>query len=122
MGTSADSALWRGAPEDTTGSIAKPIPRLSRRLDAEDLRRAMAALDTALDPQGSGARVHWDNPQSGAKGSFTPAGQPYPLDAKICRAFVAEITADDANEKLQGAACREKSADWTLTEVKAAKG
>jgi 17 kDa outer membrane surface antigen len=118
VGSSSNSALWRGAPEDATGSIAKPAPKLSRRLDVEDLRRAMAALETALDPQGSGASVHWDNPQSGAKGSFTPSGQPYPVDAKVCRAFVAEISAQDDVEKLEGAACREKSADWTLTEVK----
>ncbi len=119
VGSSSNSALWGGgAPEDATGSIAKPAPKLSRRLDSEDLRRAMAALRTALDPQGSGASVHWDNPQSGAKGSFTPSGPPYPLDAKVCRAFVAEISAQEEAEKLQGAACREKSADWTLTEVK----
>lgn len=118
MGSSSESALWRG--EDVTGSIAKPAPKLSRRLDAEDLRRAMAALGTALDPQGSGASVHWDNPQTGAKGSFTPAGQPYPLDAKVCRAFVAEIAVEETLEKLQGRACREKSADWTLAEIKAA--
>jgi surface antigen len=119
MGSSSESALWRGAPQDVTGSIAKPAPKLSRRLDAEDLRRAMAALGTALDPQGSGASVHWDNPQSGAKGSFTPTGQPYPVDAKVCRAFTAEISAEDTVEKLQGHACREKSAEWALIEVKA---
>jgi surface antigen len=80
----------------------------------------MAALGTALDPQGSGASVHWDNPQSGAKGSFTPTGQPYPVDAKVCRAFTAEISATESLEKLQGRACREKSAEWALTEVKTA--
>lgn len=112
--------MWGGAPEDVTGSIAKPAPRLSRRLDAEDQRRAMAALATALDPQGSGAAVHWDNPQSGAKGSFTAAGQPYPVEARICRAFAAEIAAEEGVEKLRGAACREKSADWILIEAKPA--
>lgn len=110
--------MWRGAPEDVTGSIARPAPRLSRRLDAEDMRRAMAAMSTALDPQGSGASVNWDNPRSGAKGSFIPVGQAYPLDARICRAFLAEVWADDGAEKLQGAACREKSAEWTLSEIK----
>jgi len=112
--------MWGGAPEDVTGSISKPAPRLSKRLDAEDQRRAMAALATALDPQGSGAAVRWDNPQSGARGAFTPAGQPYPLDAKICRAFAAEIESEEGVEKVRGAACREKSAEWTLTEVKPA--
>lgn len=110
--------MWQGAPEDVTGSIAKPPPKLSRHLDSEDARRANAALGTALDPQGSGASVHWDNPQSGAKGSFTPVGQAYPLDGKICRSFLAEVAASDNVEKLQGVACREKTAEWTLTEIK----
>lgn len=110
--------MWKGAPEDVTGSIARPAPRLSSHLDGEDLRRATAAMSTALDPQGSGASVNWDNPQSGAKGSFTPVGQAYPLDGKICRAFLADVSAGESVEKLQGAACREKTAEWTLTEVK----
>jgi surface antigen len=110
--------MWKGAPEDVTSSIAKTAPRLSRHLDAEDLRRATAAMGTALDPQGSGASVNWDNPQTGAKGSFTPVGQAYPIDGKICRSFLADLSANDAVEKLQGAACREKSAEWALTEVK----
>ncbi len=118
VASSPKSALWQSAAEDTTGSIGKAPPKLSRRLDPEDLRRALAAMSTALDPQGSGASVHWDNPQSGAKGSFTPAGPAYPLDGKICRAFVAEIEAGETSERLKGAACREKTVEWALTEAK----
>lgn len=112
------SALWKGAPEETTGSIRKSALTLSRALDAEDTRRAVAAMGTALDPQGSGASVNWDNPQTGAKGSFTPVGQAYPLEGKICRAFLADLAVSETQEKLQGAACREKSSEWALTEVK----
>lgn len=110
--------MWKKEPQDVTGSIPRPAPTLSRALDGEDLRRAVAAMSTALDPQGSGASVNWDNPQTGAKGSFTPVGQPYPLEGKICRAFLADIAANDAQEKLQGAACREKTAEWALMDVK----
>lgn len=110
--------MWKDTPEDATGTIPKMPAKLSRHLDAEDLRRAVAALSTALDPQGSGASVNWDNPQTGAKGAFTPVGQAYPLDGKICRAFLADVSADDSVERLQGAACREKTAEWALTEVK----
>jgi hypothetical protein len=121
VASSNKSAMWNGSPDDATGSIAKPPPKLSRRLDTEDVRRATAALSTALDPQGSGASVNWDNPQSGAKGSFTPLGQAYPLDGKICRAFLADVSVGDGAERLQGAACREKTAEWALTEVKPVK-
>ena len=57
----------------------------------EDWRRAKSALDTALDPQGNGASVAWDNPTSGAKGSFLPLAQPYPKDDGICRPFAAHL-------------------------------
>jgi surface antigen len=118
MASEPSGAMWQGSNEDITGSIAKSPLKLSSRLDSEDIRRAGDALGTALDPQGSGASVHWDNPQSGAKGSFTPVGHAYPLDGKICRAFLADVLSGDNVEKLQGAACREKTAEWTLTEVK----
>lgn len=115
---SSSTALWKGAPEDATGSIKKTAPTLSGALDAEDTRRAVAALSTALDPQGSGASVNWDNPQTGAKGSFIPVGQAYPLEGKICRAFLADLAVSETQEKLQGAACREKTSEWALTDVK----
>lgn len=95
--------------------------KLSKSLDSEDLRRATAALNTALDPQGSGASVKWENPNSGTKGSFTPSGQAFPLEGKICRAFTGEIYSGQDEEKLEGSACREKSDDWTLSDVKLAK-
>lgn len=113
--------MWEGVSDDVTGSIPKPAAKLSRHLDAEDLRRATAAMNTALDPQGSGASVNWDNPKSGAHGVFTPQGPAYPVDAKICRAFVAEIIAGETAEKLEGSSCREKSADWALNELKSHK-
>jgi surface antigen len=103
--------------EDVTGSIAKSNP-LSRALDSEDWRRAKAALSTALDPQGNGETVNWDNPQSGAKGSFVAVAQAYPSEDGICRAFISNISAKEASESLQGTACRDKLGDWTLSDVR----
>jgi surface antigen len=122
-------AMWGGVDHETTGSIARPATRsailtpqnlkLSKMLDAEDTRRAMAALGTALDPQGGGQSVNWDNPASGARGAFRPSGSPYPLDGRICRAFVANLEAGGDAERIEGAACRDKTAEWSLTRVKA---
>ena len=72
----------------------------------------------ALDPQGNGAPVAWDNPLSGAKGMFTPVGEARPSDDKICRAFLAEIGGAVPSQSLQGVACRDKTGDWAFTEVK----
>lgn len=108
---------FRAQAEDVTGSIRKPGADLPRRLDPEDRRRAFAALATALDPQGGGAVVTWDNPQTGARGGFTPVGHAYPIDGKVCRAFLAEVSGNEPTERLQGTACRERTNDWSLSEI-----
>jgi surface antigen len=103
--------------DDVTGSIAKSNP-LSRALDSEDWRRAKAALSTALDPQGNGETVNWDNPQTGAKGSFVAVAHAYPSEDGICRAFISNISAMEASESLQGTACRDKLGEWSLSDVR----
>jgi hypothetical protein len=115
-----------GIDYEATGSIAKPAPApappavspLSRKLDAEDWRRAKAALGVALDPQGNGSTVAWANPQTGRRGSFVPVAAPYPVDGQVCRAFIARIDGDP-HEHVQGAACRIGATDdWDLMDVK----
>jgi surface antigen len=103
--------------DDITGSIGQSNP-LSRALDSEDWRRAKAALSTALDPQGNGETVNWDNPQSGAKGSFVAVAAAYPADDGICRAFISNVSAKQAAESLQGTACRDKLGEWSLSNVR----
>jgi surface antigen len=103
--------------DDVTGSIAKSNP-LSRALDSEDWRRAKAALSTALDPQGNGETVNWDNPETGAKGSFVAVAHAYPAEDGICRAFISNISAKEASESLQGTACRDKLGEWSLSDVR----
>jgi surface antigen len=102
--------------QDITGSI-HPISPLSSSLDAEDWRRAKGAMGVALDPQGNGMPVTWDNPKSGAKGVFRPVGEAKPVDDKICRSFVAELAGSVPDQSVQGTACRDKSGDWALGEV-----
>jgi surface antigen len=102
--------------EDITGSI-RPISPLSPSLDAEDWRRAKGAMGVALDPQGNGMPVAWDNPKSGAKGVFRPVGEAKPVDDKVCRAFIADLAGSVPDQSVQGTACRDKSGDWALGEV-----
>ena len=104
--------------EDITGSIRKPASPLSSNLDAEDWRRASGALGIALDPQGSGAPVRWDNPTSGVKGVFVPVGEAQAVNDQICRAFVSELGGTHPAQSLQGTGCRDKSGEWTVSDVK----
>ena len=110
---------------EATGSIAKPaasappsVSPLSRKLDVEDWRRARAAMAVALDPQGNGATVAWDNPDSGRRGSFVPVAAPYPVDGQVCRAFIARIDGEP-REQIQGAACRIGGTDdWDVKDAR----
>jgi surface antigen len=105
-----------GAKEDTTGTV--PKPPIASLLEPEDWRRAKAALSTALDPQGNGSLVGWENPESGNKGTFTPVGKAYPLNAGICRVFLAELDRKGNEQSLQGTACADKQGEWTIAEAK----
>ena len=87
-------------PARSRRSAGKKPARLPTALDEEDRRRALGALAIALDPQGNGASVHWDNPVSKAHGSVTPVGFAYPSNDLICRDFQAQFdTAPDARPR-----------------------
>ena len=101
--------------DDVTGSIARFVSPLSDKLDPEDWRHVLAALGAALDPQGQGAPVAWDNPLSGLNGAITSVGPAFPREGRLCRAFLAEIGAE---ETVQGTGCRDKRGEWAVVEAK----
>ncbi|MGL4637433.1 MAG: RT0821/Lpp0805 family surface protein [Beijerinckiaceae bacterium] len=94
------------------------VSPLSAKLDEEDWRRARASLSTALDPQGNGSVVRWENTDSGAKGSFGPVGNAYLVKDEICRVFVATLSAKAPEELFQGNACRVSHSEWQIRELK----
>ena len=102
--------------DDTpTGSIDRTASLFSASLDREDLRRAKAALATALDPQGNGQRVVWQNPQTGAHGAFAASAPPFADEDRVCRAFSGNIfPTDTGDQHLTGSACREADGSWVL--------
>ena len=104
---------------ETTGSIQRdPVSTLSADLGQEDWRRAKGALSTALDPQGNGAPVKWENPDSDISGTFTPVGQPFVKADEICRVFLATIAFPSRASSLQGTACKLSADEWQLKEVR----
>jgi surface antigen len=88
--------------------------------DQEDRRRATAALATALDPQGEGTPVAWDNPTSGDKGVVTPLGHAYPDDGRICRAFSETTRQGKEVTSGKGIACEQSGGDWSVVSREAA--
>ncbi len=109
-------------PLTTQSTGPRAAHPLSADLGDEDWRRAKAALAVALDPQGPGTMVSWDNPDTTIKGHFTPVGQPYVRNDEICRSFLAMVHGQGAGQSLQGTACRPSGGEWTIKEIKPAKG
>ena len=101
-----------------TGSVASQPGTLWSSLDPEDLRRAKAAMAVALDPQGNGEPVTWENPKSGRKGSFAAAAPPYPEQDHICRSFKAQFVVLTRTQRhVDGAACRSRDGDWVVADL-----
>ena len=103
------------ADEVTGSNSTVPFGRL---LDEEDRRREKAALNTALDPQGDGSTVHWENSKSGAKGAISAVGRAYPWDGKICRAFIGDLKRDDLARTIQATACTVAAGEWAVRDAK----
>lgn len=97
----------------TTGSITPP-PTLGLAPGSEDWRRARAALVTALDPQGNGAAVSWDNPETGAAGTIAAADLPYLEGDIVCRRFSARTRLDQSDKSFEGHACRVAAGEWRI--------
>ena len=112
------TSLVKDEPATTESLGPRPSAVLSTELGAEDWRRAKAALAVALDPQGSGSQVSWDNPDTTLKGTFTPVGQPFVKNDQVCRVFLATIAGQVAPSSLQGTACRPSGGDWAIDDVK----
>lgn len=101
-----------------TGSTEKSDALLFKALDQEDWRRAKAALDVALDPQGNGASVNWDNPASGARGSFEPTAAPIAGAGGVCRGFVAHMRPQAGTDRdVRGSACRDADGAWAVRQA-----
>jgi surface antigen len=107
-----------GAVETTQSVAPRTVSPLSAELGEEDWRRAKGALAVALDPQGSGAKVSWDNPDTTLRGTFTPVGQPFVKSDEICRAFLATVNGQATESVLQGTACRPSGGEWTVKDVR----
>ena len=107
-------------PEDVTGSMTK-VP-FGALLDEEDRRREKAALATALDPQGDGSTVHWENPKSGRKGTLTALGHAFPHESHVCRVFSGKLRDGATARAVEGMACTAAAGEWEVREVKPMKG
>lgn len=116
----ADAAEGPSEPV-STGSISKPPKSFGSDLDQEDWRRAHAAMGVALDPQGNGRPVRWDNPETAMRGSISPTGLPYVSNDEVCRDFLASVVGSTSSRFVRGTGCKPSGGAWWLKRVRTAK-
>ena len=106
----------RSDDEISTGSVTISASPISPKLSSEDWRRAKSALGVALDPQGNGLPVKWENPETKRHGSFAAAGNFVVRNDFVCRPFTATLAVDDVETSPSGLACRKGPNDWDVAE------
>jgi surface antigen len=115
-----------GAPQATgsisdSGKAAAGSPaRASLQADV-DLAYARAAATEALSRGSRDASLPWQNPHSGARGNITPLATSYSEAGLACRDFLASYMHGDAQDWLEGAACRTASGTWEIKRLKPLK-
>ena len=75
----------------------------------------------ALSRSSRDASLPWQNPRSGAGGNITPLATSYSEAGMDCRDFLASYMHGDAQDWLEGAACRTASGRWEVRRLKPLK-
>lgn len=114
---SRTDAYAQADDNDLTGSIARPareaVPTES------DLAFARNAASDVLSMGDKDASQHWENPETGARGSVTPIAQSYAAeDGRKCRDFLASYVNGATESWLQGAGCQSSRGRWEIHTLK----
>ena len=80
-------------------------------LDERDRERALAAEYQALEYGNSGAKVGWNNPDTGHYGEVVP-GPAYESAGSQCRSYTHTIYVDGRPQTASGTACRRPDGTW----------
>jgi len=100
-----------GAP--VSGAVPKSSPQAEL-----DLAYARAAVAEVLSRGNKVASVPWRNPQTGARGNITPLANSYSEAGMACRDFLASYMHGEAQDWLEGTACRTASGNWQVKRLK----
>ncbi|MEY9883323.1 surface antigen [Bradyrhizobium sp. USDA 328] len=111
------SAYARTDDSDLTGSIARPARDAAPT--ETDLAFARNAASDVLSKGDKDSSQHWENPETGARGSVTPIAQSYAAeDGRRCRDFLASYVNGSTESWLQGAGCQRSRGRWEIHTLK----
>jgi surface antigen len=111
------SAYAKADHKDLTGSIALSAKEAAPT--ETDLAFARNAASDVLSMGDKDASQHWENPETGARGSVTPIAQSYAAeDGRKCRDFLASYVNGTTESWLQGAGCQSSRGRWEIHTLK----
>ena len=102
---------------EVTGSIT-PQPKEAPPTES-DLAFVRNASSDVLSKGDKDSSQHWQNPETGARGSVTPIAQSYAAeDGRKCRDFLASYVNGATESWLQGAGCQAGHGRWEIHTLK----
>jgi surface antigen len=111
------SAYARADDGDLTGSIAQQAKNAPPT--EADLAFTRNAASDVLSNGDKDASQHWENPDTGARGSVTPIAQSYAAeDGRKCRDFLASYVNGKTESWLHGAGCQSSRGRWEIHTLK----
>jgi surface antigen len=115
-GAVAKGPFARMEDGEVTGSIT---PVKDAAPTDSDLAFARNAASDVLSKGDKDASQHWENPETGARGSVTPLAQAYAAeDGRKCRDFLASYVNGKTESWLQGAGCQAGHGRWEIHTLK----
>lgn len=88
---------------------------VGRSMDEVDRMKAnQAVLKSHSAPLGE--KIHWNNPDSGYRGSITPVRDGYSESGNYCREFHQTVSIDGQTEDAYGTACRQPDGTWRIVQ------
>ncbi|MBI5260566.1 MAG: hypothetical protein HY852_01965 [Bradyrhizobium sp.] len=103
--------------EEVTGTITPPAK--DPQPTDTDLAFARNAAADVLSKGDKDFSQHWENPQTGARGSVTPLAQAYSSeDGRRCRDFLASYVNGRTETWLQGNGCQAGHGRWEIHTLK----
>lgn len=112
-----DSLFAKLQGDDVTGTVR--LSAKGRSPTESDLAFARDAASDVLSKGDKDVSQHWENPETGARGSVTPLAQAYAADdGRKCRDFLASYVNGSTETWLQGAGCEATHGRWQIHTLK----
>lgn len=114
----SDGPFARLEGDEVTGTITPPVE--NPQPTETDLAFARNAAADVLSKGDKDSSQHWENPQTGARGSVTPLARAYSSeDGRKCRDFLASFVNGRTEAWLEGAGCQAGHGRWEIHTLKA---